>query len=84
MVTVSGCTHSTSMVWPGQQMLHVTTAFDIDGSSVPSFGGQGGGSSADPKVKAVAAIHERELDGAEAFRPVRAEHQTGRHGFPVR
>jgi hypothetical protein len=60
---------------PGQQMLYAAPAFDHDRSGIAALRGQRAGSSADPKVKAVAAVHEWKLDGTERFRPVRAEHQ---------
>ena len=58
------------------EMLYSAAAFDRDGSGVAALGGQGAGSSADPQVKAVAAVYEWELDRAERFRPMWAEHQT--------
>src|SRR5271168_309903 len=60
---------------PGQETLYAAAAFDHDRSDVAALGRQIAGSSADPEVEAVAAVHEWELDRAEAFRPVWAEHQ---------
>ena len=57
-------------------MLQAAAAFDHDRSGVAGLRGQSAGSPADPKVKAVAAVYEWELDGAERFRPVRAENQS--------
>ena len=59
----------------GQEPLHATTTFDVNRRNAAGLSRQSGSSSADPQVQALAAVHERELDRAESFRPVRAEHQ---------
>ena len=47
---------------PGHKTLQATPTFDVDRSSVSSLCGYSGGSSADPKVKTLAAVHQWELN----------------------